>query len=320
MLRSLALCLSVLCVPALAQVPPSPLSAATAALPAGLVRVEANPDAGFRYPYYLFVPAAAKAAPTTLLVLPNNTGSLHDELAFHEADAARRMARLATGPMPLPTPVLMPVFPRPKAQWTIYTHALDRDVLSTEQPALARLDRQLLAMIDHARARLLQDGVRTDSKVFIQGFSASGMFANRFTFLHPERVKAAVIGSPGGWPLAPQASLAGEPLRYPLGTADLAALSGQAFDLEAVRRVPMFIYMGDQDDNDSLPFKDSYEEEDRVLAFRLLGSTPLARWPLAEKLYREAGLQARFVLYPGVGHTITADMRKDITAFLQAQQ
>jgi hypothetical protein len=38
------------------------------------------------------------------------------------------------------------------------------------------------------------------------GFSASGAFTNRFTLLHPEMIKAASIGAPGGWPIVPTAT------------------------------------------------------------------------------------------------------------------
>ena len=56
---------------------------------------------------------------------------------------------------------------------------------------------------DDARGRLRAHGTPTDPRVLLQGFSASAMFANRFTVLHPQRVRAATIGSPGGWPIAP---------------------------------------------------------------------------------------------------------------------
>ena len=97
----------------------------------------------------------------------------------------------------------MTVFPRPKKDWRIYTHALDRDSLLTERKEYRRFDQQLIRMIDDARTRLRSDGYRFDKRVLMFGFSASGMFTNRFTFLHPERIKAAAIGSPGGWAMAP---------------------------------------------------------------------------------------------------------------------
>ena len=114
----------------------------------------------------------------------------------------------------------MPVFPRPATDWKIYTHALDRDAMLTDKKEYARFDLQLVAMIDDARARLKKDKLKFDKSVLMTGFSASGMFANRFVFLHPDRVKAAAIGSPGGWAIAPVANYKEKTLRYPIGTGD----------------------------------------------------------------------------------------------------
>ena len=106
--------------------------------------------------------------------------------------------------------ILVPVFPRPEENWRIYTHALDRDVLETDIPELRRLDLQLEAMIDDATNRLSRQSWRVNPKVLMWGFSASGMFVNRFTLLHPDRVLAVVVGSPGGWPIAPVKRWLGE--------------------------------------------------------------------------------------------------------------
>jgi hypothetical protein len=92
---------------------------------------------------------------------------------------------------------------------------------------------------------------------------------------------------------------------------------GRKLDLAALRRVPMFIYLGDEDDNDSVIFGDGYDTEDKDLIFGLFGKTPVERWDLSKKLYSEAGLRATFRLYPGTKHTVTAEMQKDILTFLR---
>jgi dienelactone hydrolase len=215
----------------------------------------------------------------------------------------------------LKTAVLMPVFPRPESDWRTYTHALDRDTMLGKGKAYARTDLQLIAMIDDARQRIRKAGVRFDRKVLITGFSASGMFANRFTLLHPDRVRAAAVGSPGGWPMAPVADYRGKALRYPIGTADIRAVAARKLDRKALRKIPIFIFMGDADDNDSVPFGDSYDDEDRALILPLLGKSPVERWSVAKTLYEQAGLNAEFKLYPGVKHTVTREMLNDIRAF-----
>lgn len=285
------------------------------------IRVDPDPAKGFTYPYYLYVPKefggpAERGKVQTLFVAPNNTGKVDDDLAVHEFDVKRRMVTSGAVASAIKVAVLMPVFPRPKTDWKIYTQALDRDSMLTEKKEYRRLDLQLIAMIDHAIESQAKLGIKFDSRVLLNGFSAQGMFVNRFTFLHPNRVKAAAIGSPGGWPIAPVEKYKDKTLRFPIGVADLKLVSGKKLDLKTLRKVPLFIFIGDKDDNDSVPFDDSYDDEDRDLINPLFGKTPVSRWEISKQLYKDARLNAEFRLYPGVAHTVTTQMRDDIRAFL----
>ena len=170
-------------------------------------------------------------------------------------------------------------------------------------------------MIDNAQARLASEKMKVDKRVCMLGFSASGMFANRFTFLHPKRVKAAVIGSPGGWAIAPVAIFKEKALQYPIGTNDFKSIFGKKFDLKNLRKVPLFMFLGDEDDNDSVVFRDSYEKEDEDLIFALFGKTPVERWDISKKLYQDNRMSSEFRLYPNVKHAITKEMFDDIFAF-----
>ena len=286
-------------------------------------RVPANAAKHFLYPYYLYVPSEletpeASSKQQTILVVPNNTGKISDDFSVHEADAFRRLTQVTQMASALKVAVLVPIFPRPETDWKIYTQALDRDSLLTPKEEYRRLDLQLLAMIDDARERLARQYLLSfDRRVLMNGFSAQAMFANRFTFMHPDRVKAAAIGAPGGWPIAPVATHHKQPLRYPIGVADFRQVTGQDIDMRELRRVPLLIFMGDQDENDAVPYGDAYETEDRELIFPMFGYKPIERWEAAKTFYGQAGLNAEFKLYPGVGHTVTTEMREDVRTFLQ---
>jgi pimeloyl-ACP methyl ester carboxylesterase len=289
-----------------------------------LVLLTANRStaSGFSYPYYLYVPRSILRSEGTkrkhtILVIPNNAGKTSDSLEVHEADVRRKMGQNKTMTSNLEVVILTPVFPRPATDWKIYTHALDRDSMITDKKEYRRLDLQLGAMIDHARARLKAENVRTDKRVVMLGFSASGMFVNRFTFLHPERVKAAAIGSPGGWAIAPARTFKGRPLRYPIGVADLKEVAGEDLALGRLRKLPLFIFLGGEDDNDSVIFGDGYEPEDKELIFNLFGKTPVERWEVSKRLYQSNRLNAEFKLYPNVKHSISAEMFSDIFQFLR---
>lgn len=269
--------------------------------------VKADPARGFHADFFLYVSpgardAAAAGQPVTLLVQPNNSGTNSDDPNVHTDDAWWTGFERHYIADDLHVALLVPAFLRPATDWHIYSHALDRDVFTTARPDLARLDLQLLAMIRESRAMLAKEGIDSEEKILLQGFSASGMFANRFAALHPSQVRAAAVGSPGGWPIVPATAHADEPLAYPAGVADLEFLTGAPFDAAAFNQVPQLIFMGALDGNDSVDFRDGWDEAAAVQLDRLFGTDPLARWPQAEKLYRNAGSRATFVLVDGVGH------------------
>lgn len=287
------------------------------------IKVEARPARGFAYPYLLYIPktlrltAPARKVTFTILVAPNNTGVPNDDLIVHEASAKKQLIIYGKIASKLETLILMPVFPRPKTNDLIYTHALDRDSLLTDKKEFSRFDLQLLAMIDDARRKLEKERIFTEKRVFMTGFSASGMFTNRFTFLHPDRIKAAAAGSPGGWPIAPEEFYRGKVLRYPIGIGDFKSVTGKKIDLKTLRNVPMLIYMGDKDENDSVVYTDGYDVEDKDLIFNFFGNTPLARWEISKSLYQKSLRNATFKLYPDVKHTITNEMIADIVMFFR---
>jgi hypothetical protein len=181
----------------------------------------------FQWPYLLMIPSEVKES--SLFVMPNNSGA-NDDWQAHLQGA--RDALLGDGVYvmnKLKVPVLIPIFPRPKKDPPLYTHALSRSVMELTEGPLVRPDLQLAAMIDHARQFLARKGVKVEEKVLLLGFSASGMFVNRFTLMHPTLVKKVAFGSPGGWPMAPVPSWESKTLRYPIGTSDLQKIAGAPF-------------------------------------------------------------------------------------------
>jgi hypothetical protein len=315
-----ALLLAIACAAAGAVPSPEPPPAASST-----TLVEANAERGFHYPYLLVVPAAAEGAaarPGALLVEPNNTGRVSDDFIVH-LSAARDLADKAIGGFvarELGLPLLVPVFPRPETRWELYTHQLDRDTLLVEGGMLQRLDLQLLAMIDDARARLATAGWRLPEKVLLTGFSASGSFVNRFTALHPERVQAVAAGGLNGNLILPLASLGGRELAYPLGVADVATVAGSVFDAPAWRKVPQFLYMGALDDNDAVQFDDGYTAAEKAIVDAVIGARMQPdRWQRCQQIYREAGAHVEFRTYPGVGHFTDRKVNEELRDFFRAQ-
>ena len=317
MKRSLTFVFLLLAAACTHTLPPKELPAAGT-----LVTIDAAPAKGFHYPYILKMPTAARLDGTTyLLVEPNNTGRISDDLADH-AEAAKKLANGAIGSYVakrLDVPLLVPVFPRPKTGWERYTHALDRDTMLIPEGEMRRLDLQLLAMIDDARKQLRAYGIETHKKILLTGFSASGTFSNRFTLLHPERVHAVATGGLNAMLIVPAATLDDVSLPYPLGISDLREIAGASFNDARWRAVPQFIYMGAKDDNDAVLFDDGYSESERAIVFSVLGEKMQPdRWTRMQELYRNHGVNATFRTYDHMGHGTDGRINDEIVAFFRS--
>ncbi|WP_428240255.1 alpha/beta fold hydrolase [Gynuella sp.] len=183
---------------------------------------------------------------------------------------------------------------------------------------IKRLDLQLIAMINNARQKLSNElSIVLPERVLMAGFSASGMFVDRFSYLHPEQVKAAVIGAPGGLPMSPVQQWDHQALRYPLGVSDYAEMTGRPFDQQAFAQVHRLVFLGARDNNDSVTYRDSFDVEDEEVVFKTFGRSMQQRFRVVEDIFAHEGISnTRFVLYPDVGHEMTDDIRREVVNFL----
>jgi len=288
--------------------------AACACAPSGgeIVEVAASAQEAFRFPYFLWIPEGAPgASPTFLLVEPNNTGKVSDDFEEHRR-AAREMVEhssiSAFVARELGLPLLVPVFPRPESD----------TILRTEEP-LVRLDRQLSAMIDHARSLLASRGIEVDERVLMNGFSASGTFSNRFTFLHPERVRAIACGGINAIPMLPVERFDDTELPYPLGLADFEAVAGVPFRRDAWDAIPQFLYMGADDDNDAVAYADGYSDDEREIVHTVIGETMMPdRWETCRSVYASSGANATLRTYDGIGHGTDDRINGDVVEFFRS--
>ncbi len=141
----------------------------------------------------------------------------------------------------------------------------------------AAFDTVLLHMMDEVNNRFPVD----TSRVFLHGFSAGGQFVHRFMYLYPERLARVSIGGPG------KVTLLDGDKEWPAGIGGVDGIFSRSVDLEALRRIPVQIVVGDADIEIHNP------------------ASSLNRVELNQALfenYRAAGMNARLDLVPGVGH------------------
>jgi len=79
------------------------------------------------------------------------------------------------------------------------------------------------------------------SKIYLFGFSGGAQFAHRYTMAHPERVARAVVAA-AGWYTFPD-----ERTPYPYGTGPSDELASLHFDPEQFLRVPITVFVGEED-------------------------------------------------------------------------
>lgn len=299
-------------------------TAALAASGKPYVLVQAAPGAGFNYPYVFYVPSTNLQKPFDhMLVEPNNSGFVSDDLARLTADAVR----LATGHSlggevaeRLGAPILVPVFPRPSEHGSnLYVHSLSRETIMVNEGPLRRVDLQLIAMIRDAQSRLSQCGLPVQQRVLMTGFSASGMFASRFVFLHPAIVASAAFGGINGFVMLPRADMDGQALKFPLGLADYRAITGYEFPRTEWNAVPQIAMMGENDNNDAADKAgDAYSAEEVSFIHKLGPDMMPERWNAVRAVYANASSAVYFKTYDRLGHGLDERFIEDVVAMFRS--
>jgi hypothetical protein len=287
-----------------------------------VIEIKAQPSLGFEFPFLLKIPDTTKSELSYLVVETNNSGMVSDDLSVHYQKVKKAIDGNAVGPWlakKLNFPILIPVFPRPKTDWKIYTHALDRDTLLVDSGKLKRLDLQLLAMISHAKKELFKHKVNVEEKVILTGFSASGSLANRFSLLHPNSLQLVIAGGLNGILMLPVKSIRNEKLNYPIGISDFTKMTGKEFDKLKWSSLPQFLFMGKQDENDAVKFDDAYSDiERKKIHFTLGQKMQPDRWEKCQEIYKESSENIVFRTYEGIGHGTNLDIHIDILNFVKS--
>jgi len=216
---------------------------------------------------------------------------------------------------------LIPIIPRPSTNH-VYAVAFDWKVfLPSSDPFVQHPEKQVNLMIDKLIDDLSHDGYNVQDKVFIEGFSAGCMFAQRYTIIHPERVKAMAGEQCGGSLVMPFQEIDGEKVNWPLGINDFESLLGFQFDEGSYKEVPHFIYIGDKDVNNSTflfwgpgELWKSWGQINKLK--RLFGELePEIIENQVEYLIENGFPLFEYKIYSGVSHRYTLEMQNDAKLF-----
>jgi poly(3-hydroxybutyrate) depolymerase len=153
-----------------------------------------------------------------------------------------------------------------------------------------RFDELLLSIVDEATVKFPVIG----DQFLMYGFSGGGQFAHRFLYLHPDRLSGIAIGAPGRI-----TQLSDD--KWWLGTQGMREIFGVEPSIEAIRRVPVQMAVGSEDTETweiNNPGGSNWMD-----GVELTGSTRIERLRTLEANFKSHGIEVRFDVVPGIGHS-----------------
>lgn len=149
-------------------------------------------------------------------------------------------------------PILIPIIPSVKGGIPYYQQLSKECFDVSNYSPLYRIDLQVLNIIQDAKERISKYA-KISEKIFLNGYSSSGVFAQRFALLHPEIVDTLCVGGASGSIPTPTTEL-----QYPLGIADYYDITGKPFDFETYSQIKFRYYVGSLEDTRKA--SDRYDE------------------------------------------------------------
>ena len=186
--------------------------------------------------------------------------------------------------------------------------------------SLFNIHEQVHSMTLDAIQRLNASGWELEEEIFVAGFSASGSFADIYTSVYPDQVKAMFAGGLF-LPTVPANSYQGHNLIYQLGTYDHERLFGRPFDLEAFNQTAKVYYMGEGETIDALGGSDVYTNHHRDIAYTIYGRDSInQRWYRSQEVFFEVGGEGLFITDKTKEHVTSQEVIDYLITFFQANR
>lgn len=194
-------------------------------------------DNGINIPSILAIPLSNEVN-NQIVVEANNLESEDSKKILEQG--IQTGYRLACLTCDLPAPIIIPLIPSHKN----YPYLQQLSIECFDIPKgdkNYRIDEQVVRIINKSKVILKNEvGLTASDKIFLNGYSSSGVFAQRFALLHPDVVETACIGGASGSIPVPTKDLS-----YPLGIADYEQLTGKEFDFENYSKIKFRYYVGE---------------------------------------------------------------------------
>lgn len=194
-------------------------------------------DKGINISSILAIPLSNEVNNQIIIEANNLESEDSEEIVEQGIQTGYRLACLTSD---LPAPIIIPLIPSHKNYPYLQQLSLECfDIPKGDKNY--RIDEQVVRIINKAKTILKEEiGLTVSDKIILNGYSSSGVFAQRFALLHPDVVETACIGGASGSIPVPTKDLS-----YPLGIADYEQLTGRIFDFESYSKIKFSYYVGE---------------------------------------------------------------------------
>lgn len=173
------------------------------------------------------------------IVLETNNLETNNVEALLE-QAAQTAYKLSFLTKEYPAPIVVPIIPSQKDE--LYYQQLSKECFEIDQEdEKYRIDNQIVNIIEKNKNELSKKhSIDIEEKVFLNGYSSSGVFAQRFSMLHPDKVDTLCVGGASGTIPIPTTTLS-----YPIGIENYDKLTGEEFNLKEYLNIKFRYYVGE---------------------------------------------------------------------------
>ena len=200
--------------------------------------VSPNKEKGYNIPYILVLPKEMKENTMMAVEVNNLEIENYEKLIMDGLKTSQDLTRILHE---YDNPVLVPILPsvpggRP------YFQQLSRECFDVKKDnPYYRIDLQVLNIIKDAQEKCSKIN-SINEKIFLRGYSSSGVFAQRFSLCHYKIIDTLCIGGASGSIPMPT-----DILKYPLGVFDIEELTGNPFELDEFMKMKIRYCVGAQE-------------------------------------------------------------------------
>lgn len=184
-----------------------------------------------KIPFLLITSSSLRDGQTLVMESNNLEDNNKDAILEQALGTGKKLNDIIKGS----NPIFIPILPS-KSQDAPYYQQLSAECFENGE----RPDLDVVEGINMAKKILENEyGTKVNDKIFLNGYSTSGCFAQRFSLIHHELIDTACIGGASG-----SIPIPSKDLDYPLGIKNYEEVFNKKFDMESYKKIIFDYYVG----------------------------------------------------------------------------